>query len=115
MVSLRGVVITATGSLQKTEVYRLSRYACYLIIMNADRRKPVVAVGQAYFAYQAQRQELVDILAQASLPEKLTRDVLRILLYTYDFKLQKAAQETRVVEPSDFAIFYDKRYASLPK
>ncbi len=109
------VVITGNGSLQKTEVFRLSRYACYLIIMNADPRKPVVAVGQAYFAYQTQRQELVDIMAVSGRPEHLKRDVLRFLLYDYDFKLQKAAQETRVVEPSDFAIFYDKRYASLPK
>ncbi len=35
------------------------------------------------------------------------------LLYPYDFKLQKAAQETRIVEPSDFAIFYDNMYARL--
>jgi DNA-damage-inducible protein D len=103
------VVITGNGSIQQTEVYRFSRYACYLIIMNANPRKPVVAVGQAYFAYQAQRQKLVDILALSDLSEDQKRDALRFLLYTYDFKLQKALQETREVEPSDFAIFYDKR------
>src|SRR5215469_17947040 len=48
------VVITDNGSLHKTEVYRLSRYACYLTIQNANSKKPVVAIGQAYFAYQAQ-------------------------------------------------------------
>jgi len=107
------VFITDNGSLQKTEFYRLSRYACYLIIMNANPHKPVVALGQAYFAYQAQRQELVDKLAVSWLSEDQKRDVLRMLLHTYDFKLQKAAQETRVVEPGDFAIFYDYRYMSL--
>jgi DNA-damage-inducible protein D len=37
------VVRTGNGSLQKTEVYRLSRYACYLIIMNADPHKRLCA------------------------------------------------------------------------
>jgi DNA-damage-inducible protein D len=107
------VVITANGSLQKTEVYRLSRYACYLIIMNADPHKPIVALGQAYFAYEARRQEILDMLSLSSRPEDLKRDVMRFLLYTYDFKLQKAAQETRVVEPGDFAIFYDNSFIGL--
>lgn len=106
------VFMIGNGSLQKTEVYRFSRYACYLIIQNADPKKPVVAVGQAYFAYRDQHQELVDLLALSWLPEDQKRDAMRILLYPYDFKLQKAAQETRIVEPSDFAIFYDKRHAS---
>jgi hypothetical protein len=46
-------------------------------------------------------------------PEDLKRDVLRFLLYTYDFKLHKAAQETRVVEPGDFAIFFNYGYMGL--
>lgn len=28
--------------------YKLSRYACYLIVQNADSRKQVVALGQTY-------------------------------------------------------------------
>ena len=38
----------------------LSRYACYLIVQNADPSKEIVAVGQMYFAIQTRRQELTD-------------------------------------------------------
>ena len=38
----------------------LSRYACYLIVQNADPSKEVVATGQTYFAFQTRKQEVLD-------------------------------------------------------
>lgn len=35
--------------------YQLSRYACYLIVQNADPRKKVVSLGQNYFAIQTRK------------------------------------------------------------
>jgi hypothetical protein len=55
------------------------------------------------------------MISLSSRPENLKRDVMRFLLYPYDSNLQKAAQETRLVEPGDFAIFYDKGFTGVRK
>jgi len=37
---------------KKIKDYKLSRYACYLIVQNADPAKSAVAIEQTYFAIQ---------------------------------------------------------------
>ena len=48
----------AKGARRNIIDYKFSRYACYLIVQNADPNKEVVALGQTYFAIQTRRQEL---------------------------------------------------------
>ena len=38
--------------------YKLSRDACYLIVLNSDSRKQVISLGKTYFAVQTRKQEL---------------------------------------------------------
>ena len=55
-----------TGVPRKIGDYALSRYACYLIVMNGDPTKKVIAVGQTYFAVKTRQQELIDNYEQLS-------------------------------------------------
>ena len=47
----------AKGAVREVEDYMLTRYACYLIVMNGDSRKEVIALGQTYFAVKTRQQE----------------------------------------------------------
>ena len=107
------MIATGKGAKRETEDYHLSRYACYLIVQNADPNKPIVALGQTYFAYQTRRQEINDELALANLPEDQKRLIFRSLMSTYNIGLAEAAKQAGVIEPQDFAIFQDHGYMGL--
>ena len=59
-VQLDKMIDIAKGAKRKIKDYKLSRYACYLIVQNADSHMKVIALGQTYFAIQTRRQELSD-------------------------------------------------------
>ena len=48
----------AKGAQRRIQDYKLSRYACYLIVQNCNPRIKIIALAQTYFAIQTRKQEL---------------------------------------------------------
>ncbi len=100
-----------SGAQRKIGNVHLSRYACYLLVQNADPSKEIVALGQTYFAIQTRRQEQADELA--GLTEKQKRLYLRDQLSDHNRQLAEVASQAGVVKPADFALFQDHGYMGL--
>lgn len=107
--------MVSIGSDAKREVedMHLSRYACYLVVQNADPAKEVVALGQTYFAVQTRRQEVSDAAAMAELTEDQRRLLLRQRIKVQNTDLASAAKTAGVITGIDFAIFQNHGYRGL--
>lgn len=112
---IRAVKMVAIGSDAKREVedMHLSRYACYLIVQNADPAKEVIALGQTYFAVQTRRQEIADEDAIAELTEGQRRLLLRQRIRDQNTDLASAAKQAGVITSLDFAVFQNHGYRGL--
>lgn len=110
---MRKKVEIGSGALRQVEDIQLSRYACYLIVQNADPAKPIIALGQTYFALQTRRQELSDATRFAKLSEDERRLAIRNELSEHNKALSAAAKGAGVETPLDYAVFQDHGYKGL--
>ena len=104
--------IVEAGATSKPVIdYRLTRYACYLIVQNGDPRKEVIALGQTYFAIQTRRQEVADYFNQ--LDEDNKRLVIRGDIKQWNQMLAEAAHHAGVISNEEYATFQNAGYMGL--
>ena len=105
----RKMIKLAKGATRNVIDYKLSRYACYLIVMNGNPKKEIIALAQTYFAIQTRKQELID-KEYSELTEDEKRFYQRDLTRKGNFSLNIAARNEGV---KNFDKFHNSGYKGL--
>ncbi len=109
-----GMVSIGSGAEREVDDVKLSRYASYLIVQNADPAKEVVALGQTYFAVQTRLQEIQQMQAYQKLKtEEEKRIFLRKEMAEHNKHLAEAAKAAGVISSIDYAVFQNHGYMGL--
>ena len=105
----RKMIKLAKGAKRKVVDYKLSRYACYLIVMNGNPKKEIIALAQTYFAIQTRKQELSE-KEYNELTEDEKRLYRRNQVRKGNYNLNKIAVKSGV---KDLAGFHNAGYRGL--
>ena len=105
----RKMVKIGSNTTRNVSDYKLSRYACYLIVMNGNPKKEVIALGQTYYAYQTRKQELSE-KEYSSLSEDEKRLYQRDLTRKGNASLNETAKNSGV---KNFDKFHNAGYKGL--
>ena len=108
-IEVNKIIELANGASRNILDYELSRYACYLIVQNADPSKEIVALGQTYFAVQTRKQELTE-KEYISLTEDEKRFYQRNLTRKGNYSLNQTAKNCGV---KNFDKFHNAGYRGL--
>ena len=103
------MVSIGSNTIRKIQDYKLSRYACYLIVQNCNPRIKIIALAQTYFAIQTRKQELSE-----KEYNELTEDEKRLYRRNQarkgNYNLNKTAVNSGV---KDLARFHNAGYKGL--
>lgn len=110
-VGVNKMVEIGSGAERKIDDIILSRYACYLIIMNGNPKNEVIAVGQTYFAVKTRHQEITSDCDMSS--EEQVRLGIRNEMIKHNKLLAIAAKKAGIVEPLEYAKFQNSGYNGL--
>ena len=105
----RKMVSIGSNTTRKIKDYKLSRYACYLIVMNGNPQKEIIALAQTYFAFQTRRQELSE-REYSELTEDEKRLYRRNQARKGNYNLNMTAVKSGV---KDLARFHNAGYKGL--
>lgn len=100
------MVELGSGAQREIQDIILSRYACYLIVQNADPRKEIIALGQTYFAVKTREREIEENFE--GLTEEQQRLAVRNELKNHNKSLAEAAQMAGINK----GIEYEKKLAT---
>ena len=108
-IGVNKMVQIGSNTKRKIQDYKLSRYACYLIVLNCDPRKKVISLAKTYFAIQTRKQELFE-----KEYNKLTEDEKRLYRRNQarkgNYNLNQTAVNSGV---KDLARFHNVGYKGL--
>lgn len=108
------MVTIGSGAQRPINTIKLTRYACYLTVQNADPSKTIVAQAQTYFAIQTRIAEVQQMEEYNRLStEEEKRLFLREEMAKHNSQLADAAKDAGVIEPYDYAIFQNYGYQGL--
>ena len=107
----RKMIKLAKSATRNIVDYKLSRYACYLIVMNGNPKKEIIALAQTYFAIQTRKQELSE-KEYNELTEDEKRLYRRNQVRKGNYSLNKTAVNSGV---KDLSRFHNAGYKGLYK
>lgn len=110
-VDVNKMVEIGSNANRQVDDIELSRYACYLVVMNGDSTKEVIALGQTYFAVKTRQLELIE--NYESLDEDQKRLAIRNQMKIHNKSLADAAKNAGIVDSKDYAIFQNRGYQGL--